>query len=508
MTQTLRLILGDQLSLRLSSLKDIDPARDIVLMAELWDETQYVKHHKKKIALIFSAMRHFAAELAAQGFTVDYIRLDDAGNSGSFRSEVERAVARHRPRELVVTAPGEYRVLADMEGWQDALGLPVEIREDTRFLASLGGFRAWAEGQKQLRMENFYRAMRRHHAILMDGDKPEGGQWNFDHDNRKPASKIKDVPAIERFTPDAVTREVIALVGARFADHFGTLEPFDFAVTRDQALRVLRHFIATRLPGFGDHQDMMITGQPVLYHAHISFYLNCGLLHPLETVQAAEAAYRAGRAPLAAVEGFIRQILGWREYMRGVYWLKMPGYDRENALRATRKLPWFYWSGETAMNCLHQCVEETKANAYAHHIQRLMVLGNFALLAGLHPDEVNEWYMIVYADAYQWVELPNVTGMILFADGGFLGSKPYAAGGAYINRMSDYCKGCRYDVKQKTGPDACPFNYLYWDFLDRHRDSLRGNIRLAMPYKTLERMDAAHLEAVRASARAFLEALE
>ena len=301
MIHKLCLVLGDQLSRKLPSLKDADPAHDVVLMCEVWDETQYVRHHKKKIALLFSAMRHFAAELERDGFMVDYVTLDAKGNTGSFRGEVERAVKRHKPAEIIVTAPGEYRVLQDMQGWETAFNLPVDIREDTRFLSSIGGFRHWADSHRQLRMENFYREMRRHHNVLMDGDKPEGGQWNYDQDNRKPASKIEGVPALETLAPDAVTKDVLALVATRFGDHFGDLEPFTFAVTRDQALRVLKHFIAERLPGFGDHQDMMITGQPVLYHAHISFYLNCGLL--LSDGGRARGRNRVAGRPCAAERG-------------------------------------------------------------------------------------------------------------------------------------------------------------------------------------------------------------
>ena len=263
---------------------------------------------------------------------------------------------------------------------------------------------------------------------------------------------------------DAITQEVLRDVARVFPDHFGDLEPFHFAVTRKQALKVLKEFIEQRLPAFGDYQDAMIEGEPWMYHSHLSFYLNCGLLLPLECVQAAEQAYHAGTAPLNAVEGFIRQIMGWREYIRGIYWLKMPDYAKSNFLAATRSLPEFYWTGDTQMNCLKQCVLETKKNAYAHHIQRLMVLGNFALLAGIDPRQVNEWFLIVYADAYEWVELPNVSGMILFADGGYLGSKPYAAGGNYIHKMSNYCQNCTYKVTQKNGEQACPFNYLYWNF--------------------------------------------
>ncbi len=503
------LILGDQLSHDISSLDDFDPSRDRILICEVWEEATYVKHHKKKIAFLFSAMRHFAEELKQRGFKVHYTKLDDPKNAGSFCGEVQRALKSTKATSLIVTFPGEWRVWQEMKKWKDEFGVTVEIRPDRRFLIGPKAFAEWAKGHKNLRMEFFYRQMRKQHDILMDGDQPEGGAWNYDSENRKPAkNRDFEIPQPPRFSHDDITKDVLKLVAARFADHFGDLEPFDFAVTRKDALKLLKDFIKHRLPSFGDYQDAMLTGEPVLYHSHLSFYINCGLLQPMEVVQAAEETYRKGHVPLNAAEGFIRQIVGWREYMRGIYWLRMPHFKEENFLNAKRKLPWFYWSGETDMNCLHHCVTETKQNAYAHHIQRLMVLGNFALIAGIHPDEVNEWYMVVYADAYEWVELPNVSGMILFADGGYLGSKPYAASGAYINKMSDYCSGCRYDVKQKNGPDACPFNYLYWNFMLQHRDKLERNPRIGFAYKTLDRMDEAKIEAVKKDAASFLAALE
>lgn len=499
------LFLGDQLTPSL--VQHADKTRDVILLCEVWEEATYVKHHPKKIALLFSAMRHFAAELREAGYTVDYVRLDDAANTGSFRGEIKRATARHTITEIICTFPAEYRVLEMMEGWQDALGIPVKILPDERFIASPQEFNKWALGKKQLRMEFFYREMRRKTGLLMNGDEPEGGQWNYDAENRKPPSGGLLIPKPFTCKPDAITEEVLTLVADRFPDHFGDLHPFTFAVIRKDALRVLEHFITERLPSFGDYQDAMLTGQPWMYHAHIGFYLNCGLLLPLECAQAAEAAYQKGTVPLNAAEGFIRQIIGWREYVRGIYWLKMPAYKHENFLQANRSLPAFYWGAETEMNCLKQCVKDTKENAYAHHIQRLMVLGNFALLAGIHPDDVNEWYLIVYADAYEWVELPNVSGMVLFADGGVLASKPYAASGAYINKMSDYCGGCRYKVTEKTGVTACPFNYLYWDFLIRNTEKLRGNPRLGMIYATLNKMPPEQRETIIANAKDFLDSV-
>jgi deoxyribodipyrimidine photolyase-related protein len=504
----LRFILGDQLSHTLSSLRDIDTETDVVLMCEVRNEAIRVKHHKKKIAFIFSAMRHFAAELEERGIQVRYVRYDDEDNAGSFTKELSRAIKTLEPDRIVLTEPSEYAVMEEAEGWKEQFDIPVEIREDDRFLATKKEFADWAEGRKQLRMEYFYRQMRKKHEILIDDGDPVGGQWNYDSENRKPPKSGLKIPETFMSQPDAITREVIDLVDTHFKDHFGDLEPFHFAVTADQAQEALERFVSERLAQFGDYQDAMLQNEPWMYHSHLSFYINIGLLSPLDCVKKADSAYREGRVPLNAAEGFIRQIIGWREFVRGLYWLRMPQYAQENFLDADRPLPEFFWSGRTEMNCLRQCIIETKENAYAHHIQRLMVIGNFSLLAGLSPDEVNEWFWIVYADAYQWVELPNVSGMILFADGGLLASKPYAASGAYINRMSDYCKDCRYKISKKNGPEACPFNYLYWDFLDRNRNKLEGNPRLGMPYRTLKKMKAEKLNQVRSDSKRFFKALD
>ncbi|WP_375460788.1 cryptochrome/photolyase family protein [uncultured Enterovirga sp.] len=505
---TLRLILGDQLHRRIASLGDIDPERDTVLIAEVMGEATYVRHHQQKIAFLFSAMRHFAEELRGEGIRVGYMRLEDEGNTGTLGGEVARAAERLRPDRIVVTEPGEWRVLEMMRGWSSELGIPVEIRDDNRFLCSRAEFARWGEGRASYRMETFYREMRRKTGLLMDGDAPEGGRWNFDRENRKPLPAQVEPPEPPRFEPDAITRDVLDLVRRRFGAHFGRLEPFRWAVTRADALRALRHFVEYRLALYGDYQDAMRQGADFLFHSVLSPYLNAGLLTAEEVAREAERAYREGLAPLNAVEGFIRQIIGWREYVRGVYWLRMPDYAASNALGADRPLPWFYWSGETRMNCLSEAIRNTAEHAWAHHIQRLMVTGNFALIAGLRPSEVEDWYLVVYADAYEWVELPNVHGMILFADGGVLGSKPYASSGAYIDRMSDYCGSCRYDVRKKAGPDACPFNYLYWDFMARNEATLRGNHRLDMPYRTLDRMKPARRTEIAEDSARFLASAE
>lgn len=505
--KTLRLILGDQLSLSISSLKDYDKDNDRVLMCEVIEEATYVKHHKKKIAFLFSAMRHFASELIELGYKVCYIKLDDPLNTGSFLGELTRQIKSDTYDNIVLTQASEYRVLTECESWQEKLGCVIDIRSDDRFLSTPAAFANWAADRKQLRMEYFYRNIRQQYNILMEGGKPVGGKWNYDSDNRQSPDVNLAIPPPFCSSIDSITQEVINLVSDRFADHFGDVLPFQFAVTRSQALQALKQFIEYRLFYFGEYQDAMIEGEPWMYHSHISFYLNCGLLLPMECVRAAEQAYYSGQAPLNSVEGFIRQIVGWREYVRGIYWLKMPQYKAENFFEAKRELPDFYWTANTKMNCLSQCVTETKVNAYAHHIQRLMVLGNFALLTGLAPDEVNQWFLIVYADAFEWVELPNVTGMILFADGGYLASKPYAAGGSYINKMSNYCKKCQYSVTKKNGDNACPFNYLYWSFLTKNRHKLSNNHRLMKMYKVFDRMSDDKKKAIEHDTDIFLASL-
>lgn len=506
---TLIPVLGDQLSPDIASLRSADKAHSIVLMMEVADETTYVKHHKAKIAFILSAMRHYADQLRDDGWTVDYVRLDDPENSGSFTGEVARAVERHKPSAIQVTEAGEWRVRTMLEAWETRFSCPVTIHEDDRFLCTHAEFDTWAAARKQLRMEFFYRDMRRKTGLLLTEDgEPEGGQWNYDAENRKPApGRDLLMPQPISFRPDAVTREVLDMVAARFADHIGSLDHFHFAVTREEALRQQMRFLDEALPRFGDYQDAMLTDEPFLWHSILSPYINAGLLDPLELCREVDKRYRAGKVPLNCAEGFIRQIIGWREYVRGVYWHEGPDYGKRNALDAKRDLPGFYWTGETDMHCLSQAVGQTIDHAYAHHIQRLMITGNFALIAGIDPIQVHIWYLEVYADAYEWVELPNTLGMSQFADGGLLASKPYASGGAYINRMSDYCGRCRYDVKTRVGEDACPFNALYWDFIARNAKTLANNPRMAMPYRNWEKMKESDRAATREHAARFLDSL-
>ncbi len=493
------LVLGDQLDLDASAFDGFDAGCDAVWMAEAADESTHVWSSQPRTALFLSAMRHFAAELRAAGRPLHYTALDDAANAGSLAAQLAADIARLKPRALVMTAPGDWRVLAALREAAATAGLALDVREDRHFFCTVREFAAHARGRKQLRMEFFYREQRKRHGVLLTPDgQPEGGEWNYDADNRKPFGPQGPgfVPPRVVFEPDAITREVIALVRERFAGHPGRLESFGWPVTRAQALESLRRFIDERLAGFGDVQDAMWPNEPWLWHSHLAAALNLKLLNPREVVAAAEAAWRAGRAPLAAVEGFVRQILGWREYVRGIYWTQMPGYLERNELGAHEPLPAWYWTGDVPMACLKDALGQTLEHGYAHHIQRLMVTGLYALLLGVDPKALHAWYLAVYVDAVEWVELPNTLGMSQYADGGVMASKPYIATGQYIARMSPYCKGCRFDPTQRTGGRACPFTTLYWDFLMRHEQRLAANPRMALQVKNLARLDAREREAV------------
>ncbi len=497
------IVLGDQLDAEASAFDGFDPAQDRVWMAEVAQESTHVPSSKPRIALFLSAMRHFAQALRDRAWPVDYTALDDAGNTGTLAGELRRAIAQRKPAGLVMTAPGEWRVLQALRTVAADCGLPLEIRDDRHFFSTVREFAEHAKGRRQLRLEYWYRALRKKHAILMDGDAPAGGQWNFDADNREAFGKEGPVnlPAPRRFAPDAITREVIAKVQARFADHTGELESFGWPVTREQARQALDDFITHRLPLFGRYEDALWAGEPWLYHSLLSAALNLKLLHPREAVQAAQDAWRAGHAPIEAVEGFIRQILGWREYVRGIYWTQMPAYLDRNALEAREPLPEFFWTGETDMACLRDALTQTLTHGYAHHIQRLMVTGLYLLLRGVSPQAAHAWYLSVYVDAVEWVELPNTLGMSQYGDGGLMASKPYIASGKYLQRMGNFCKGCRYDPGEATGPTACPYTTLYWDFLMRHEDLLAGNPRMGMQVRNLGRLSQERREAIRSQAQ-------
>lgn len=509
MIKNLRFLLGDQLHLSLSSLQDIDPLHDVILMAEVKEETVYVPHHPKKIALLFSAMRHFAETLRQHHYQVRYVSITDPANCGSLMGELQRAVEELSPQQVIMAEPGEWRLYEQLLSWQNTPGnISLTLRPDTRFLCTRSAFQEWAGHKKSLRMEYFYRHLRKEYGILLDhAQRPLGGQWNFDKENRQPPRSKMTFPARLHFAPDHLTKEVLDYVETHFSHHFGNLYPFDFAVTQSEAEQALEHFLTHFLPFFGTYQDAMIDGEPFLYHSHLSAYLNCGLLLPLEVIQKAEAAYHQGHVPLPAVEGFIRQIMGWREFIRGIYWLRMPIYAEQNYFGASRPLPEFYWTGNTEMQCMKEAISHTKQHAYSHHIQRLMVTGNFALLAGIAPKEICDWYLAVYADAYEWVELPNTLGMALYGDGGFFASKPYAASGKYIHRMSNFCQSCCYDPDILIGDKACPFNSLYWYFLESHQSLLRDNQRMQLIYTILDRFTLEKKRHIRQQAEAFLASL-
>ena len=490
------LVLGDQLDRAASVWDGFDPALDLAWMAEASEESTHVWSSKQRIVLFLSAMRHFAQALRADGVPLRYLELKGEAPAGSLADALKATLCECRVERVLLTQPGDWRVL---QALREAVGdTPLDIREDRHFLCSVAEFAAHASGRKQLRMEYFYREMRRRHSVLMDADQPVGGEWNFDAENRAAFGKNGPgfVPETPRFAPDAITQGVIELVNERFADHPGSVTTFGWPVTRAQALQVLDSFVTERLEHFGRWQDAMWGGEPWLYHAHIASSLNLKLLDPREVIARAERAFRDGRAPLAAVEGFIRQILGWREYVRGIYWLKMPGYAGLNALGASQDLPAWYWTGETDMRCLRDAIQQTLQHGYAHHIQRLMVTGLYALLHGVAPQQVHGWYLSVYVDAVEWVELPNTLGMSQFADGGVMASKPYAATGKYIARQSDHCRACRFDPAQRTGDTACPFTTLYWDFLGRHQTLLAKNPRMALQVKNLARIPAAERQAL------------
>lgn len=506
--RTLILVLGDQLDANSAALAAGDPARDAVLMIETAAEATRTWSHRQRIALFIAGMRHCRDRLRSQGWRVLYRELGD--DVPDLATGLREALQFSGAQRVLVTEPGEWRVEQEITAACDAAGATLQMLPDDHFYCSRSEFGALARGRSRYTMEQFYRQMRRRHGVLLDDGKPCGGSWNFDPDNRAAFGRAgpPPLPPPALPAPDALTRAVLAEVAQHFPDHPGSLDSFHWPVTREQALALLAHFIRHRLPAFGRHQDAMWQGEPFLAHSLLASSLNLKLLDPREVVAAAERAYRDGHAPLPAAEGFIRQVLGWREYIRGQYWLHMPGYAARNELDATLPLPAWFWTGDIGMNCLRQSIGDTLGNAYAHHIQRLMVIGNFALLAGIQPQAVCNWFLAVYADAVEWVELPNTLGMALHADGGVVGTKPYAASGRYIQRMSNYCKGCRYDPARRSGDGACPYTVLYWDFLARHRDRLAGNPRMALALANLDRIDAPELGAIRKQAETIRSAPE
>jgi deoxyribodipyrimidine photolyase-related protein len=496
------IVLGDQLTHQLTALEGFDKSQDVVWMAEVSGESEKVWCSRQRIALFLAAMRHFAEELKANGAVLHYQKLEDEGENRTLGAALSQFLEDNHPDQVILTRPGEYWVLEEIKEACHRLSVQIEVREDETFLCTVEEFEKHAKGRKQLRMEYFYREMRRKYSVLMDGSQPAGGAWNFDKSNRKSFGKSGPGRSFSRarFSPGTITRQVIRLVNERFPNHMGSLEDFSWPIDRAQSLAALDDFIKNQLATFGPHQDAMWSNEAFLSHSLLSASLNLKLLHPIEVIKAAETAYLNGIAPIESAEGFIRQILGWREYVRGIYWMQMPEYRELNYLDATNPLPDFFWTGKTDMECLRAVVEQTFKHGYAHHIQRLMVTGLYALLAGVNPKEIHEWYLSVYVDAVEWVELPNTLGMSQYADGGIMSSKPYAATGKYIQRMSNYCDSCRYDPSLRSGKNACPFTVLYWDFLARNAIRLSDNHRMRMQLKNLHNLAAGELNEIRRQA--------
>ncbi len=508
---TLRLVLGDQLDPAHSWFAQVQPDVVYVLM-EVRQETDYVLHHAQKILAIFAAMRDFARQLREAGHRVRYVALDDPSNRQSITANLDALVLHYGAACVQWQAPDEWRLDQQLATWAQGLhGTSCEAScvDTEHFLTARDELAQQFKGRSQWLMEHFYRRMRRHWGVLLTPTgEPEGGQWNFDHDNRKPWPGTPAPPADARPTHDhSALWQMLQRAGvASFGDPQAT--QIRWPVNRAEALSCLDAFIEAALPHFGAYEDAMSSQAPRLFHSLLSFALNLKMLRPLEVIRRAKAAWRAGLAPLAAVEGFVRQILGWREYVRGIYWAHMPGYDSRNALGHHRALPHWFWSGDTRMRCLRLAIGQSLQTAHAHHIQRLMVIGNFALLAGLEPQALHRWYLGIYIDAFEWVELPNTLGMSQRADGGLIATKPYVSSAAYLHRMSDYCRGCAYDQRQKLGPNACPFNALYWDFFERHAPTLGANHRLALVYRQLHNMPPEQRQALQTQAQQVLARLD
>ncbi|MEA5447659.1 cryptochrome/photolyase family protein [Leptolyngbya sp. CCNP1308] len=491
-------VLGNQLWQDQAALASCKGKDAPILLIESQTFAEERPYHRQKLVLVWSAMRHFADELKSAGWAVTYSICDDT------EAALRQWIDDQNITELRIMDPVDHPFTAWLNGLD--LSCKLTILDNNLFLWSTADFNDWADQRKGLLMESFYREGRKRFAVLMEGDQPIGGQWNFDKDNRKPPKGKLSTPTPQWFDPDATTQSVIDKVDKLEISTFGEATPFNWAVTRDQALQVLDVFIAERLETFGPYQDAMVTGEDTMWHALLSPYLNLGLLHPLEVIERAEEAFVERNLPLNSVEGFIRQVMGWREYMRGLYTHFDADYAQRNWFEHQQPLPEFFWTGEVEMNCLHQVIDQIHRTGYAHHIQRLMILSNFSLIAGFTPQAVEDWFHAVFIDAYDWVMQTNVIGMGLFADGGLLASKPYASSANYVNKMSDYCKGCRYNPKQRTGEDACPFNFFYWDFLHRHRDKLQAQGRMSFILKNLDRMDSEELDAIHRQAADWHEA--
>lgn len=494
--KTLRLILGDQLNAAHSWYREKDDST-LYVMAELPQEVGYVKHHVQKIAAFFVAIEGFANALERAGHKVMHLKLAESAEFNGLPDLLIKLSQRFHIDTFEYQQPDEFRLakqIAELDFGPTTIS--INCVDSEHFILPFAELDQHFKTGKASRMEAFYRKMRQRHNILMDGEKPLGGQWNYDAENRGKlkAADLNNIP--EPLVFDNDYGDLLDQLNTHDVSHFGEIgSSVIWPTNRKQALELLDYFCEYALPNFGRFQDAMTKNSPhawSLYHCRLSFALNAKIVSPLQVVERAitEFEARPEEISLAQIEGFVRQIIGWREFVRGIYWANMPAYANANELAATRDLPAYFWSGDTDMACMQQSLRQSLDYAYAHHIQRLMVIGNFCLLTGLDPSQVDEWYLGVYIDAIEWVEMPNTRGMSQFADGGLIASKPYAASGAYINRMSDYCKGCRYSVKEKVGDDACPFNSLYWHFMQRHKDKFGKNARMGMVYRNLEKMDA------------------
>ena len=486
----LRLLFGDQLNENHSWFQRPDKTVTYILM-EVRQETDYVKHHIQKVTAFFAAMRAFAERLKKKGHNVVYLRLDDPNNQQTIDGNIKQLLKDKHYTHFAYLLPDEHRLDVDLRKMVKTLPISWEAADTEHFLTRRQDFKDFFAGKKRYLMESFYRQMRKKYDVLMDGDKPRGGRWNFDVENRRRYDGRVPIPKPRLFRNDV--SDLYKMVEEAGVKTFGAIKPKNliWPITRKQSLSLLKFFLDHGLRDFGTYQDAMTTQSWSLFHARISFALNTKLLHPLEVIQAAVQTWEKQKPTIKIqqIEGFVRQILGWREYMRGFYWAQMPKLGHMNFFNHKAPLPDYYWTAETKMQCMRSALGQSLEHAYAHHIQRLMVTGNFALLAGVHPDQVDEWYLGVYIDAIQWVELPNTRAMSQWADGGLVATKPYVSTANYINKMSDYCTQCAYDNRKLHGETACPFNCLFWDFLNRHRQKLKKNPRIGMMYRTWNRKD-------------------
>lgn len=507
MASTLRLILGDQLNYQHSWFVQTDD-KITYLMMETRQETDYVTHHIQKIVAFFVSMRNFRDWLSKRGHHVNYLTLNDPGNQQDLAGNIQRILAENRYSRFEYLLPDEYRLDQQLQKLCSTLNIESARKDSEHFLTARTDL-AELFGNKKYLMETFYRHIRKRNNWLMEDDQPAGGQWNYDKKNRKALPKDKDVVKPMKFCHDV--SDIVELIESEGVSTIGQIEAEQFVwpLDRSECLTLLRFFLSECFKDYGRYQDAMHTDHWSLFHSRISFGLNSKMLSPREVVDEAIAYYEDhDDVDIAAVEGFIRQIIGWREFMRGVYWAQMPGYASVNKLNHRRHLPAFYWTGATKMNCLKQAIRQSLQYAYAHHIQRLMITGNFALLAGVHPDKVDEWYLGVYIDAIEWVEITNTRGMSQYADGGIFATKPYVSSANYINKMSNYCNSCHYNPKEKVNDTPCPFNSLYWYFLDRHRSNFENNHRMRMMYSLLDKMDAADKKEVMSQAEKYLSNLD